>query len=111
MKAAYLGWLPLSWTRSVYRSGPRRCVRGAKAGLGLAVLSLGYQATNLPEIRTTATSGHRRGRVSKLRGVSEPNVWLHSSSWITTQELGLKAVFNETTHCVLLHILSSFTLY
>ena len=54
---------------------------------------------------------HRRGWVSKLRGVSEPNVWLHSSSWITAQELGRKAVFNETTHCVLLHSLSSFTLY
>src|SRR3954465_5565124 len=46
-----------------------------------------------------------------MRGVSEPNVWLYSSSWITTQELGLRAVFNETTHCVLLHSLSSFTLY
>src|SRR3954464_3944870 len=48
---------------------------------------------------------------NRLRGVSEPNVWLYSSSWITTQELGLRAVFNETTHCVLLHSLSSFTLY
>src|SRR3954453_5586038 len=30
-----------------------------------------------------------------MRGVSEPNVWLYSSSWITTQELGLKAVFKR----------------
>src|ERR1041385_4281616 len=46
-----------------------------------------------------------------MRGVSEPNVWLYSSSWITKQELRLKWVFNETTHCVLLHSLSSFTLF
>ena len=49
--------------------------------------------------------------VNRSRGVSEPNVWLYSLSWITIQELGLKAVFNETTHCVLLHSLSSFTLF
>src|SRR4051812_234690 len=49
------------WTRPVYRSGPRKCVRGAKAGLGRAVLSLGNQATNLPELRTTGDSLDREG--------------------------------------------------
>src|SRR3954465_13823354 len=56
-----------------------------------------------------ATPGLGLGRGTSTRGVSEPNVWSYSLSWITTRELGLKAVFNETTHCVLLHSLSSFT--
>src|SRR4051812_22220047 len=44
-------------------------------------------------------------RVSKevKRGSHKPYMWSYSLSWITTQELGPRAVFNDPTHCVLLH--------
>src|ERR1041385_8951097 len=90
---------------------PQTMCAGSQAGLEKPFIHFADRATALPELQTAASHGVRTGSGTRMRGVSEPNVWLYSSSWITTQELGLKAVFNETTHCVLLHSPSSFTLY
>src|SRR3954468_9749293 len=38
--------------------------------------------------RTNVTPGHQPDQGTRPRGVSEPNVWLYSLSWITIQELG-----------------------
>src|SRR3954469_16549854 len=38
--------------------------------------------------RTNVTPGRQPDQGTRPRGVSEPNVWLYSLSWITIQELG-----------------------
>src|SRR4051812_21127454 len=48
---------------------------------------------------------------TRPRGVNDPNVGCTLCLGLPYKNSVLKAVFNETTHCVLLHSLSSFTLY
>src|ERR1044072_8662255 len=66
---------------------------------------------HMPKGKTESMVTPRSDRVSKeaKRGSHKPYMWSYSCLGSQNRNSGTRAVFNETTHCVLLHSLSSFT--
>ena len=58
---------------------------------------------------SSVTPGPDRVSKEAKRGSHKPYMWSYGCLGSQNRNSGPSAVFNETTHCVLLHSLSSFT--
>src|ERR1043165_7639984 len=83
-----------------------RCLIGPPTNLYDATILHSF-SMHMPNGKPESSVTPGPDRVSKeaKRGSHKPYMCSYSLSWITKQELRPRAVFNETTHCVLLHSL------